>query len=73
MRRKKQIYIKYPVLLLIIGIIGLAGNLIYMISLYTVAASPRELVRPIIYSFIPFIICFIIFRLGVKGFVDRNK
>lgn len=62
---------KYSIVFLILGIIGLVATIIIMINTYKNSANANELVKPLIYGFIPFIIFFALLRIGIKGLSNK--
>jgi uncharacterized protein YacL len=64
---------KYPFVFIIIGAIGIVVTGILMINIYKGANKVRDLLLPLCYSFIPFMISFLLFRLGIGRLINRNK
>ncbi|MBL4935756.1 hypothetical protein JK636_08290 [Clostridium sp. YIM B02515] len=56
----------YSIVLLVLGLLCLIGAAVFMIISYRKASSVNELVMPLIYAFIPFLLGFILFKLGIK-------
>ncbi len=56
----------YSIVLLVLGLLCLIGAAVFMIISYRKASSVNELLMPLIYAFIPFLLGFILFKLGIK-------
>ncbi|ERI89431.1 hypothetical protein HMPREF1982_04702 [Clostridiales bacterium oral taxon 876 str. F0540] len=63
----------YSVILLILGLVCIGGAAIFMIITYKKAASVNELIMPLVYAFIPFLLGFILFKLGMKNLTNKVK
>lgn len=64
---------EYPVLLIIVGIIGMIVTTIALILNYKGSQNVSELLLPIIYYFIPFVVSFSILKIGIKELLERKK
>lgn len=64
---------KYPVVLIIVGIIGMVVTTIALISNYKGSKSVSDLLLPITYGFIPFVVSFLIIKIGMKELLGLKK
>jgi hypothetical protein len=64
---------KYPVVVLIVGIIGVALTGIYLLSSYRNAEKVSDLVMPLIYGFMPFALFFLLLKTGVNELINRKS
>jgi hypothetical protein len=64
---------KYPIILIILGSLGLVFSGLSLLNIYKGANKVGELVMPIIYNFIPFTVSFLLLRLGMKEFNKIKK
>ena len=64
---------KKAIIMIGVGIIGLIITSVLIINNYKEAASSNELLKSIIYNFVPFVISFVLFKLGIKGLTNQNN
>ncbi len=65
--------IKYPIVLVILGALGLVFTGISLIGLYKSTTKVSELAKPLMYNFIPFVISFLLFKIGIDELIKRKK
>lgn len=68
-----RIFQKYPLVTLLLGTAVLAITVLSMISSYKSTNGIKELLIPIAYDFIPFVISFILIKIGFSSLLDRKK
>jgi hypothetical protein len=64
---------KYPVALIIVGVIGFAFTGISLINVYKSSDKAQDIVLPLIYNFVPFVISFLLCRIGISELIKRTK
>ncbi|MCM0649820.1 hypothetical protein NBE98_15750 [Clostridium swellfunianum] len=64
---------KYPVILIVVGVLGLVFSAIFLIKSYRSTNKIEELIFPIMYNFIPFFVSFLLFKIGINEFANRKK
>jgi high-affinity K+ transport system ATPase subunit B len=64
---------KNPVLALVLGLIGAALTAISIFITYSSSSNVSELMIPLLYNFIPFIISFVLIKIGIAGLIERKK
>jgi hypothetical protein len=69
----KNKFKKYPVVLLIAGIIGVALTGIYLLDSYRSAQKVSDLLTPLIYGFIPFAFFFLLLKTGINELINRKN
>jgi|GEM_PF-3803271 len=63
---------KLAVLILIIGVLGLAATAYFIINSYFKAKNISTLLKPVAICFIPFFISFAFLRLGIDGLINKK-
>lgn len=63
----------FSVILLVAGVAGIIITAVFLISSYRTSNSMQELMRPLIYMFVPFVVSFALFKAGVNGLVNKKK
>lgn len=64
---------KYPVVFIIIGILGIAATIVLLIYSYKESKNTADLIRPALLGFLPFAISFMFIKIGIKGLTERIK
>jgi hypothetical protein len=64
---------KNPVLALILGLIGAVLTAVSIFITYSSSSNVSELMLPLLYNFIPFIISFVLIKAGIAGLLERKK
>ena len=60
-------------LILIIGVIGLTATTYLIINSYLKAKNIGALLKPVAIGFIPFLISFAFFKIGIARFIKKNS
>jgi uncharacterized protein YacL len=69
----KKEYRKYPIIFIVIGVLGLLFTSISLLMIYKNANNAKELTMPLVYNFIPFVISFFLFKKGINDLINRKK
>jgi hypothetical protein len=69
----KNEFKKHPVALLIIGAIGVTFTGIFLLSSYKSTEKISDLIKPIIYGFIPFTFFFTLLKTGINELINRKN
>jgi hypothetical protein len=64
---------RYPVVLIVLGGLGLAFSGLSLVTAYKSSSKVSELILPLIYDFVPFFISFILVKIGINEIINRNK
>lgn len=62
----------YPILLIIIGIIGIIGTGIVLILRYKSSNNTSELTMPILIGFLPFVVSFMLIKIGMNKLLGKR-
>ena len=62
----------YPILLIIIGIIGIIATGIVLILRYKSSNNTSELTMPILIGFLPFVVSFMLIKIGMNKLLGKR-
>ncbi|MCM8709764.1 hypothetical protein M2651_01850 [Clostridium sp. SYSU_GA19001] len=68
-----KVLVKYPFINLLLGSVIFVFTGLSIMSSYKTAKGIKELFLPIVYNFIPFVISFILIKIGMKGLKYRKN
>lgn len=64
---------KYSAVLMLLGTIGLIYTGLSLIRIYNGNTRIQDMILPLIYNFIPFLISFLLLRVGMNMLIKRSK
>jgi uncharacterized membrane protein len=63
----------YSIIFVAAGVLGIIGTAAYLVGGYKSSNNMQELMKPLIYMFVPFVISFALFKTGINGLVNKKK